>query len=93
MGRPEPIPAYEIDSLRTLLENRRSKLVSHPYLEEGMLVEVTNGPLRGVKGRLIRETRHARLVLSVSLIQRSVAVEIDVDSVVSAQVDVSLCKV
>jgi hypothetical protein len=63
-----------------------------PYLEEGMLVEVTNGPLRG-KGRLIREARYARLILSVSLIQRSVAVEIDVDSIVPAQVDLSLCKV
>jgi hypothetical protein len=50
-----------------------------------MLVEVINGPLRGVKERLIREPRHARLVLSVSLIQRSVPVEIDVDSVVPAQ--------
>jgi transcription antitermination factor NusG len=92
-GRPEPIPAYEIASLRTLLEGHRSKLVPHPYFEEGMLVEVTNGPLRGVKGRLIREARYARLVLSVSLIQRSVAVEIDVNSVVPAQCDIGLCKV
>jgi transcription antitermination factor NusG len=57
-----------------------------------MLVEVINGPLRSVKGRLIREARHARLVLSVSLTQRSVAVEIDVDSVVPAQCYIELCK-
>jgi transcription antitermination factor NusG len=93
MGRPVPIPDYEIDSLRTLVETHRSNLVAHPYFEEGMLVEVTNGPLRGVKGHLIREARHARLVLSVSLIQRSVAVEIDVDSVVPAQCNIGLCKV
>jgi transcription termination/antitermination protein NusG len=40
MGRPEPIPEYEIDSLRTLAETHRAKLVAHPYLAEGMLVEV-----------------------------------------------------
>ena len=93
MGRPESIPAYEIDSLRRLVESIRSKILASPYFEEGMLVEVTNGPLRGVKGRLIREARYARLVLSVSLIQRSVAVEIDVDSVVPAQCDIGLAKV
>jgi transcription antitermination factor NusG len=60
MGRPEPIPDHEIDSLRTLSASYSSKLVSHPYFEEGMLVEVTNGPLRGIKGRLIREARYAR---------------------------------
>jgi hypothetical protein len=92
-GRPVPIPDYEINSLRTLAETHRSKLAGHPNLEEGMLVEVTNGPLRGVKGRLIREARYARLVLSVSLIRRSVAVEIDVDSVVPGQCDKGLCKV
>jgi hypothetical protein len=47
----------------------------------------------GRQGRLIREARFARLVLSVSLIQRSVAVEIDADSVVPAQCDIGLCKV
>jgi transcription antitermination factor NusG len=57
-----------------------------------MLVEVINGPLRGVKGRLIREARHLRLVVSVSLVQRSVPVEIDVDSVVPAQCYMELCK-
>jgi transcription antitermination factor NusG len=67
--------------------------MAHPYFEEGMLVEVTNGPLRGFKGRLIRETRYAPLVLSVSLIHRSVTNEIDVDSVVPAQCDIGLCKV
>jgi transcription antitermination factor NusG len=87
MGRLEPIPDHEIDSLRTLSASYSSKLVSHPYFEEGMLVEVTNGPLRGIKGRLIREARYARFVVSISLIQRSVAVEIDVDSVVPAQCD------
>jgi hypothetical protein len=92
MGRPEPTPAHEIDMLRTLVKNHRSKLMTHPSLQEGRHVEVSNRPLRGVKRRLVREARYARLVLSVSLIQRSVAFEIDVDSVVPAQYDTGLCK-
>ena len=68
--------------MRLAWEDRLAVLQS-----QGMLVEVTNGPLRGIKGRLIREARYARFVVSISLIQRSVAVEIDVDSVVPAQCD------
>jgi transcription antitermination factor NusG len=91
MGRPVPIPDYEINSLRTLAETHRSNWwVNNTSRRHAC---GTNGPLRAVKGRLIREARDARLALSVSLIQRSVAVEIDVDSVVPAQCDIGLCKV
>ena len=78
--RPEPIPDEEIESLRKLITNS-SEFVCHPYLKEGMLVEVIRGPLQGVKGRLVREARPCRLVLSISLIQRAVAIEIDAASV------------
>jgi hypothetical protein len=54
-----------------------------------MMVEVTTGPLRGVKRRLIREASYAQLILSISLIQRSVSIEIDVDSVMPAECDIS----
>ena len=64
----------------------------HPHLEEGMLVEVTNGPLRGVRGRLGREATYAQLVLIASLSECAVAVEVDVDSLVPAQYDTGLCK-
>jgi transcription antitermination factor NusG len=79
-GRPEAIPDEEIDSLRILISNS-SNFVCYPYLKEGMCVEVINGPLRGVKGRFIREARHCRLILSISLIQRAVAIEIDADMI------------
>jgi len=79
-GRPEPIPDEEIESLRKLL-NTSSEFVGYPYLKEGMFVEVMRGPLQGVKGRLIREARSARLVLSITLIQRAIAIEINADHV------------
>jgi transcription antitermination factor NusG len=82
-GRPEPVPDEEIESLRTLITSP-SNYDCCPYLREGMLVKVVHGPLQGVKGRLVRETKSCRLVLSISLIQCAVSVEIDATSVAAA---------
>ena len=82
-GRPEPIPDEEIESLRIII-NSPSDYVCCPYLKEGMIVKVIRGPLQGVKGRLVREARPCRLVLSISLIQRAVTIEIDAASVAAA---------
>ena len=82
--KPEPIPDEEINALKRLISNP-CNYMCHPYLREGMLVEVINGPMQGVKGRLIRGTRNSRLVLSISLIQRSVSIEINADDVAQLQ--------
>jgi len=81
--RPEPIPDQEIDALRTLMASTL-KYDAHPYLREGMTVEVIRGPLKGVRGILLRKDKRHRLVLSVHLIQQAAAVEIDDADVVSA---------
>ena len=56
---------------------------SHPYLQEGMKVEVIRGPLQGVQGILLRKDKRHRLVLGIHLIQKAAAVEIDITDVVS----------
>ena len=81
--RPEPIPDLEIESLRIVMNNR-TRYELYPYLREGCLVEVTQGPMQGVKGVFVRQARRYRLVLSINLIQRAVAVEVDASSVVPA---------
>ena len=48
----------------------------HPFLAEGMEVEVIRGPLAGVRGKLLRKDRVARLVLAVTLIRQAAVVEI-----------------
>jgi transcription antitermination factor NusG len=49
-----------------------------PYLREGMKVRVVNGPLAGVEGILEKiKSNRQKLVLSVDLLEESVAVEID----------------
>ena len=52
-----------------------------PMIKEGMMVEVTHGPLKGVIGRLVRKGAHARLILSVDLIGQAVSVEVDAGDV------------
>jgi transcription antitermination factor NusG len=71
-----PLEDSEVLSLRTLVA---SGLPPHPwpFLRAGDLVEIPAGPLRGVRGTLIGSKGDCRLVVSVSLLQRSVAVEID----------------
>ena len=58
---------------------------SHPYLQEGMKVEVVRGPLQGVQGILLRKDKRHRLILGVRLIQQAAAVEIDTADVVPLQ--------
>jgi transcription antitermination factor NusG len=79
--RPEPIPDVEIDALKSLMA---SELLydAHPYLREGMMVEVRRGPLEGVRGILLRKAKRHRLVISIHLIQQAAAVEIDDSEVV-----------
>jgi transcription antitermination factor NusG len=75
-GHPTPIPAIEIESIRTLIQSELA-FDPCPLIKEGMMVEVKAGPLRGVVGRLVRKGSRARLILSVDLIGQAVSVEVD----------------
>jgi transcription termination/antitermination protein NusG len=75
-GRPAPIPDHEIEGIRRLVESDL-QYDPCPMIQEGMMVEVSHGPLKGVVGRLLRKGAHARLVLSVELIGQAVSVEVD----------------
>ena len=75
-GEIAPIPEPEIDAIRRLVESDL-QFDPCPLIREGMLVEVTHGPLKGVVGRLVRKGAHARLILSVDLIGQAVSVEVD----------------
>ena len=77
-----PIPDVEIDSLRQLVETDL-QYDPCPMIREGMMVEVVHGPLKSVVGRLVRKGPHARLVLSVELINQGVSVEVDAADVKS----------
>lgn len=67
----------EIDAIERVLRSRHSVL-AHPYLREGQRVRITRGPLADVEGILVRmNPDKGMLVLSIHLLHRSVAVEVD----------------
>jgi transcription antitermination factor NusG len=74
-GRPEPIREDELGAIQQLVSTKL-QFDPHPFLEEGMDVEVVRGPLTGVRGKLLRKDRVTRLVLAVTLVRQSAVVEI-----------------
>jgi transcription antitermination factor NusG len=75
-GQPAALPDQEIDSLRQGL-TRDMRVEPHPYLKVGHRVRVRTGPLQGLEGILVRKKNISRFVISLDLIMRSLAVEID----------------
>ena len=75
-GHPAPIPDAEIESLCNGLAGG-VQIEPHPYLKIGRRVRVKYGPLAGAQGILVRRKDRFRVVLSIDIIMRSVAVEVD----------------
>jgi|ERR1700674_3857029 len=77
---PVPVDEQEIEAIRRLIA---SGVPNFPcaYLEVGSKVRIEAGALRGLEGILTELKGKRRLVLSIMLLQRSVAVEIDSDAV------------
>lgn len=73
---PQAIPEQEVERVRRLL--RSGLLVTPwPFLEVGQRVLIERGPLAGLEGILQSEKGKFRLVVSITLLQRSVSAEID----------------
>lgn len=75
-GQAVCVPEQEIDSLKTLMESS-ARYEPHPFLHSGDRVQIKHGPLAGIEGILVRFKNQFRVVLSVGLLQQSVAVEVD----------------
>jgi len=76
-GSPAPLPGETIDSIKTIVESDQP-FYPWPYLQTGSRVRVLDGPLTGTVGIILeRKEKKRRLVVSVEMFQRSVAVELD----------------
>ena len=73
---PAPIPKEEIEAVQHALESRLL-VEPYPFLAVGDWVRVKAGPLAGIEGILVRKKNAERLILSVEMLQKSVAVELD----------------
>lgn len=79
-GRPAIVPQAQLDAVRQIVESSL-RVETHPYLQCGDRVRVKTGPLMGLEGILTRTKGVARLVVSMEMLGRSAAVEIDVSNV------------
>lgn len=77
---PISVPDVEMENLRRAVGSGLSCL-PHPRMEAGDAVEITSGPLRNVQGVVVRVRNENRLIVTVTLLQRSIAVEMNRDSV------------
>ncbi len=73
---PIPVEEGEIAAIQRVGKSGLSTM-PWPYLEVGDAVRIEDGPLRGMNGLIVKIKSGLKLVLSVSLLQRSVAVEVD----------------
>ena len=73
---PRHVEESEINALRTVV---RAGLpcTPWPFLKVGQRVELVRGPMRGLEGIVLDLKNSYRLILSIDLLMRSVAVEVD----------------
>lgn len=78
--RPLRIPIDEIETIQRIVT---TGVTARPWAfpQAGQRVRIERGPLRDVEGFVVRTTHGNRLIVSIALLQRSVAVEIDAECV------------
>jgi transcription antitermination factor NusG len=80
-GKPEPIPDWEIENLKLLMERSPNVLVTD-RIEIGTTVRITNGPFEGLEGKVYKSANNAQmLAVTIELLNRSVSVELPSTSV------------
>lgn len=82
---PITVSETEITSLQIAI-NAQLPLQPYPFLQIGQRVRIEEGVLTGVVGVIVKLKQNVRLVLSVTLLQRSVLLEVDQDQVSRHQV-------
>jgi transcription antitermination factor NusG len=75
-GRPVAVPEGEFEKIRGFLK-QGFRAEPHPYLDAGRRVRVRSGPLEGMEGIISRRKNSCRLVISLEVIRRAMAVDVD----------------
>jgi transcriptional antiterminator RfaH len=73
---PVAVNEAEIGAIQSLVASKYPRQ-PWPFLQAGDRVQIDSGPLRGLEGLLVELRGSHRLIVSVTLLQRSIAVEID----------------
>jgi transcription antitermination factor NusG len=73
---PQPVEPEELAAIQSLVRSGMPA-IPWPFLKAGERVRIEHGALVGIEGILTAVKKESRVVLSVTLLQRSVAVEVD----------------
>lgn len=79
-GSPVALPDHEIQQIRSAV-HAKVRMDPYPYLKVGSHVRVKRGPLEGAEGYVLREKGEFRVVISLEMLLRSIAVEMDASDV------------
>lgn len=80
-GLPTALPDEQVELLRAGLDGQL-RAEPHPFLTVGRRVRIVHGPFGGLEGVLKRKKSDLRVIVSLSLIQRSIAVEVETSDIV-----------
>lgn len=72
----QPVDPVEMEAVLALVK-ADSPITPYPYLPIGQRVRVLAGPLRGIEGMVVEHRGGQRLIVSVTLLQRSIAVDLE----------------
>jgi transcription antitermination factor NusG len=75
-GEGTPIPDRQIDDVRSLISSG-VPFTEYPFLKIGQRVRIRGGSLDGIEGAIVAGHGNRKLVVSVELIQRSIAVTVE----------------
>jgi len=79
MGKdPAPVDPSELAAVRAMVESGVG-VESFPFLKQGQTLRIAKGPLSGIEGTVVQLKKNCRLVVSITLLQRSISAEIDRD--------------
>lgn len=87
---PCEISQEEMDAVRRVADSGLQCQPHEPFMKVGQAIRITDGPLRDVRGILLAFRDTARVVVSISMLQRSIAVDVPPQWVVPSAAD-ALC--
>jgi transcription antitermination factor NusG len=74
--QPTPVGLAEVEAIQSIVSSGL-QFEPHPFLRVGQRVRMQSGPLADLEGILVGQRGAHRLIVSVDLLQRSVATEVD----------------
>lgn len=74
-GKPAIIPSFQIEAMRKTIENHISFTIETKRLEKGQEIEMTSGPLKGIKGEIIKIQGNNKLIVSINHIGYNLVID------------------